>query len=88
MAKGDVKFITVVGIIGKPATDFNTKEVIPGLYRFQSGDVSWKCAEKQITGKVKLVEDEFSGNVFYRLEGVMSNANQKKLVEDLASVEW
>lgn len=88
MAKGDVKFITMIGAVGRPATNFTTKEVIPGLYRHQQGDVSFKCGLLQITGKVKLVADEYEGIEFFRMEGLINNASQIKLIQDLAEVEW
>lgn len=78
MAKGDIKLVNCIGSIGSVVRDFDTKEVIEGSYRHsQTIDgitYTWKCAEKHITGVVKLVEDEYEARTFYRMEGLAKSA--------------
>ena len=96
MAKGDVKIISVIGSTGGVVRDFETKEVIAGSYRHSQTvggtTYSWKCGMLQLTGVVKLVEDEYDGNVFYRMEGIAKSAAEIKAVADakaeIAEMEW
>ena len=52
--------------------------IVTGSYRHSqtvNGEtLAWKCAAMSITGVVKLVEDEYQGNKFYRMEGLAANA--------------
>ena len=96
MAKGDVKLVTAIGSIGSVVRDFDTKEVIPGSYRHSQTvggtTYAWKCAEKKITGVVKLVEDEYEGRTFYRMEGLAENLAQvttvKTAAAELEGMDW
>ena len=96
MAKGDVSLISCVSSTGGVVKDFTTKEVVPGSYRHSQTvagvNYSWKCAIAQLTGVVKLVEDEYEGRVFYRMEGIATSAKQLADVREtrtaLDGMEW
>lgn len=78
MAKGDITLVKCIGSVGGIVKDFNTKEVVPGSYRHTQTvngvQLSWKCGALHLNGTVKLVEDEYEGRVFYRMEGLAESA--------------
>lgn len=78
MAKGDITLVKCIGSVGGIVKDFNTKEVVPGSYRHTQTvngiQYSWKCGALHLNGTVKLVEDEYEGRVFYRMEGLAESA--------------
>jgi hypothetical protein len=96
MAKGDVTLVNCIGSTGGVVKDFETKEVIQGSYRHSQTvagtTYSWKCAVAQLTGVVKLVEDEYEGRVFFRMEGIAQSAKQLQDVQAarsaIADMEW
>jgi hypothetical protein len=77
MAKGDRKLITLFGkSIGQQAMNYDTKQPVPGSYRHTFNGTSWKCGSLTLSGAILLVEDEYEGNVFYRMEGQIDSAAQ------------
>lgn len=92
MAKGDVKYSTLVGAVGTATSNFTTKQP-DGNFRFTTKEgISFKCGHSTITGRVQLIEDAFVDNgetkVFFRLLGVVSDVAQVALVTALDGVEW
>lgn len=86
MAKGDIKLVKCFGSVGGIVKDFDTKEVVVGSFRHsQTVDgvtYSWKCGKLELNGVVKLVEDEYEGRVFYRMEGLVANVADVNKVQD------
>lgn len=96
MAKGSIVLVNCFGSVGGIVKDFTTKEVVPGSYRHSQTiggtTYSWKCAKMELTGVVKLVEDEYEGRVFYRMEGLVTEMatvnNIKSLATELADMDF
>jgi len=96
MAKGDVILVPCIGSVGGVVRDFNTKEVIAGSYRHTQTvngvQYSWKCGALTLNGVVKLVEDEYNGATFYRMEGMAESAQAVSKVqetfESLKNMAW
>jgi hypothetical protein len=96
MAKGSIILVNCFGSVGGIVKDFDSKEVVTGSYRHSQtvGGVtySWKCAKMELTGVVKLVEDEYEGRVFYRMEGLVNEIttvnNIKSLAEELKGMDF
>lgn len=96
MAKGAIILVNCFGSVGGIVKDYDSKEVVTGSYRHSQtvGGVTytWKCAKMEITGVVKLVEDEYEGRTFYRMEGLVNDAaivtNLKSLAAELATMDF
>lgn len=93
MAKGDITIVTLFGdSVGQQVTDFTTKLPVAGSYRHTFGDKTWKCGSLKLNGAVRLVEDEYEGRVFFRLEGNVASAAQveacKALRESLKDITF
>ncbi len=92
MAKGDVKYSTLIGAVGTATSNYSTKTP-DGNFRFTTKEgISFKCGLPTITGRVQLIEDAFIDNgetkVFFRLVGVVTDTNQVALATALDGVEW
>ncbi len=92
MAKGDVKYSTLIGAVGTATSNYSTKQP-DGNFRFTTKEgISFKCGHSTITGRVQLIEDSFvdgtETKVFYRLLGVLTDVKQVEMVTVFEGVEW
>lgn len=92
MAKGEIIFVSLMGSVGTPAKDYDTKQIMPGVYRHSQTvngtTYSWKCGELRLNGRVKLVEDEYNGQVFFRMEGITTDLKAKETLAAWETLEW
>ena len=92
MAKGDISFVKCLNSIGNPVGlyDDNNKRVgtVDGSYKHTQTingiSMSWKCGALRLTGVIKLVEDEYMGNVFYRMEGMVDDMAQMDKINTIS----